>query len=99
MTSHRDKIEQLSARLEGWDYKIDRLEHRVKGMPDELRLNVQEKYQKIKDYQQTLLQKEQEMKDAAEHAVHEIEGSFEEVWSTFTLLFDEVEMEVEVEGT
>jgi len=96
MTSHHDKIKQLTERLEAWDYKVDRLENRVKGMPDELRKNAQEKFQKIKDFQQL---KEQELKAATEHAVHEIENSFDEILDTFKLLFEDVEMEVEVEGT
>jgi len=99
MSSHHDKIQKLAERLEAWDYKIDRLENRVKGLPDEFRATAQEKYQKIKDYQSTLQHKEQSLKESTEHALHDIEHSFEEVWDTFKLLFEEVEMEVEVEGT
>jgi uncharacterized protein YoxC len=99
MTSHHDKIEEITERLETWDYKVDRLESRVKGLPDELRIKALEKFQKIKDYQQSLQRKEQELKEATEHAVHEIENSFDEIWDTFKLLFKEIEMEVEVEGT
>lgn len=95
MTSHHDKIKQITEQLEAWDYKVDRLESRVKGMPDELRINAQEKLQKIKEYQQTLQQKLQALKEATERAVHEIENSFEEAWDTFKLLFETVEMEVE----
>ncbi len=99
MSSHHEKIDQLARRLEDWDYKIDRLEHRVKGLPDELRVAAQEKYQKIKDYQFSIQEKEQALKETTEHAIHDIEHSFEEVWNTFKLLFEEVEMDVEVEGT
>ena len=99
MSSHLDKIEQLAKRLEAWDYKIDRLEHRVKDLPDELRVAAQEKYQKIKDYQFSIQEKEQALKETTEHAIHDIENSFEEIWTTFKLLFEEVEMDVEIEGT
>jgi len=99
MTSHHDKIEQLTERLEAWDYKVDRLESRVKGMPDELRKSAHKKFQKIKDYRLSLEEKEQALKEATEHAIDEVEGSFEEAWDTFKLLFEEVEMEIEVEGT
>jgi predicted nucleic acid-binding Zn-ribbon protein len=98
MTSHHDKIEQITERLEEWDYKVDRLESRVKSMPDEMRTNALEKFQKIKDYQQSLQHKEQELKEAAEHAIDDIESAFDEIWDTFKLLFEEVDMEVEVEG-
>jgi len=37
MSSHHDRIAKLSKKLEEWDYKLDRLEHRIKDLPDELK--------------------------------------------------------------
>jgi len=98
MPSHQKIIEQITKRLEAWDYKIDRLESRVKGLPDELRASAHEKYQKLKQYQETLGERERALKATTEQAIHDVEDSFEEVWDTFKLLFEEVEKE-EVEDT
>jgi uncharacterized coiled-coil DUF342 family protein len=99
MSSHHEQIEKFAKKLEEWDYKIDRMEHRVMDLPDELRSIAQNKYQKLLDYRSGLKEKEDKLVASSEHAVHEIEKSVEDVWNTVSLLFKEVEMEVEVEGT
>jgi len=99
MSSHHDQIAKFTKTLEEWDYKVDRLEHRVKDLPDELREMAQAKYQKLVDYRTELKDKETQLKASSEQAVAEIEKSVSDVLDTFKLLFDDVEMEVEVEGT
>lgn len=99
MSSHHEQIQKFAQTLEEWDYKIDRLEHRVKDLPDELRSLAQNKFKKLLDYRDELKVKEERLIESSEHAVHEIEKSVEEVVDTFSLLFKDVEMDVEVEGT
>jgi len=99
MTSHHDQIAKFTKTLEEWDYKVDRLEHRVKDMPEELRSIAQQKYQKLLSYRTEIKQREESLLASSEHAVHEVEKSIEDVWGTFKLLFEDVEMDVEVEGT
>jgi len=99
MTSHHDQITKFTKTLEEWDYKVDRLEHRVKDLPDELREIAQTKYQKLISYRNDLQQKEAKLAESSEKGLLDVEHSIDEVWGTFKLLFEEVEMEVEVEGT
>ncbi len=99
MSSHHEQIQKLAKTLEDWDYKIDRLEHRVKDLPEELRSIAQNKYQKLLDYRAELKAKEEKIIESSEHAVHEIEKSIEDYANTFSLIFKEVEMDVQVEGT
>jgi len=98
MSSHKDKIAKLAQILEEWDYKVDRLEHRVKDLPDELKASVEKKYQKLLAYRDNLKEKEVELKNASGHAVEEIEHSIEEVVDTFKLLFEDVEVHSKIEG-
>lgn len=98
MSSHKDKINKLSQTLEDWDYKLDRLEHRVKGLPDELKAATEKKYQKLLDFRESLKQKEQDLIESSEQAFDEIEASIDETVDTFKLLFEEVEVNTKVEG-
>jgi archaellum component FlaC len=98
MSSHKDKIAKLAQTLEEWDYKVDRLEHRVKDLPDELKAAVEKKYQKLLSLRDSLKEKEQTLISSSEHAVEEIEHSIEEVVDTFKLLFEDVEVHSKIEG-
>ena len=98
MSSHKDKIAKLSQILEEWDYKVDRLEHRVKDLPDELKAAAEKKYQKLLDFRDNLKEKEEELISSSEHAVEEIEHSIESAVDTFKLLFEDVEVNTKVEG-
>lgn len=98
MSSHKDKITKLAQTLEEWDYKLDRLGHRVKGLPDELKAATEKKYQKLLDFRETLKQKEQALIESSEQAVAEIEASIDEAVDTFKLLFEDVEVNTKVEG-
>jgi archaellum component FlaC len=99
MTSHHDQIAKLAKTLEEWDYKIDRLENRVKDLPDELRAIAEAKYQKVLDFRNELQEKEENFIEVSESAVQEIEKSVASIADTFKLLFKDVEVAVEVEGT
>tara|TARA_R110002167_G_scaffold22114_3_gene79542 strand:- start:797 stop:1096 length:300 start_codon:yes stop_codon:yes gene_type:complete len=98
MSSHKDKISKLAQTLEEWDYKLDRLEHRVKDLPDELQAVVEKKYQKLLGFRDSLKKKEQALVDASEEAFDEVEASIEDAVGTFKLLFDDVEVSTKIEG-
>lgn len=98
MSSHKQQIAKLAQILEEWDYKVDRLEHRVKDLPDEIKAAVEKKYQKLLDLRDNLKRKEQELLDASEHAVEEIEESIDEAVDTFKLIFEDVEVHSKIEG-
>ncbi len=98
MSSHKDKIAKFAQTLEEWDYKLDRLEHRVKDLPDEIQSVVEKKYQKLLDIRDSLKEKEEEFKHASENAIDDIEESIEEVVDTFKLLFEDVEVRSKIEG-
>jgi len=97
MSSHHETIKNLTDHLEEWDYKINLLETRIKDLPDELKGNAEEKYQKLKEFQSTIPEKERALKDATEHAIHDIEASFKDLFDTFKLLFEDIELEISVE--
>jgi chromosome segregation ATPase len=98
MASHKDKINKLAQTLEEWDYKLDRLEHRVKNLPDEIQAAAEKKYQKLLDFRDSLKEKEQALIESSEQALEEIEDSIEETIDTFKLLFEDVEVNTKVEG-
>ena len=98
MSSHKDKIAKLTQTLEEWDYKVDRLEHRVKDLPDEIKAVAVKKYQKLLNFRDSLKEKEAELKNASEHAVEDIEKSIDEVVDTFKLLFEDIEVNSKIEG-
>ena len=98
MSSHKDKIAKLAQTLEEWDYKLDRLEHRVKDLPDELKAAADKKYQKLLDFRDSLKQKEQALINSSEETVEEIEHSIEDTVGTFKLLFEDVDVNTKVEG-
>ena len=79
-------------KLEEWDYKLDRLEHRLKDAPDEIREKVQQKAEQLKAQRGKLAEQEHRIQDAAEHAIEEIEDALKEGWATMQLLFEEVVM-------
>lgn len=99
MSSHHDQIAKLSKTLEEWDYKLDRLEHRVKDLPEELKAIAEKKYQKLLEFRDSFKAKEEALIDASEHALEEIEHSVEEAVDTFKLLFEDIDVDIEVEGT
>ena len=98
MSSHKDKINKLAQTLEEWDYKLDRLEHRVKDLPDEFKAATEKKYQKLLDYREALKQKQHDLIESSEQAFDEIEASIEDKVDTFKLLFEDVEVNTKVEG-
>ena len=98
MSSHKDKIAKLAQTLEEWDYKVDRLESRIKDLPDELKAVAERKYQKLLDFRDILKEKETELINASEHAVEDIEHSIEEVVDTFKILFEDIEVNSKIEG-
>ena len=98
MSSHKDKIAKLSQTLEDWDYKLDRLEHRLKDLPDEIKAKADAKYEKLLGFRDSLKKKEQDLVSASEDAVEDIEHSIDETVDTFKLLFEDVEVNTKVEG-
>ncbi|MFT6028708.1 MAG: archaellum component FlaC [Oleiphilaceae bacterium] len=98
MSSHKDKITKLAQTLEEWDYKVDRLEHRIKDLPDELKALAEKKYQKLLAFRDSVKEKETELINASEYAVEVIEYSIDEAIDTFKLLFGDVEVHSKIEG-
>tara|TARA_R110001592_G_scaffold237577_1_gene496824 strand:- start:21690 stop:21989 length:300 start_codon:yes stop_codon:yes gene_type:complete len=98
MSSHKDKIAKLAQTLEEWDYKLDRLEHRIKDLPDELKAVAEKKYQKLLDFRDSLKEKEAEIKNASDQAFEDIERSIEDAVETFKLLFEDVDVNSKIEG-
>ncbi len=98
MSSHKDKITKLTQILEEWDYKLDRLEHRVKGLPDEVQEAVEQKFQKLLSYRDSLKKKEKDLVNATEQAIEDIEYSIDEAVDTFKLIFEDIEVHAKIEG-
>lgn len=98
MSSHQSKIARLTQTLEDWDYKLDRLEHRVKDLPDELKAAAEKKFQKLLGFRDTLKKKEEALISASEDVVEDIEHSIEDTIDTFKLLFEDLEVNTKVEG-
>lgn len=98
MSSHKDKIAKLTQTLEDWDYKLDRLEHRLKDLPDEIKAKAEAKYEKLLSFRDSLKKKEQALVSASEDAVEDIEQSIDETVGTFKLLFEDVDVNTKVEG-
>jgi len=97
MASHHELIKDLTDKLEEWDYKLDRLEHRARDLPKDLRTEVEAKLEKLKSYRAKLEDAEQALRNDTDKAVHEVEASIEDVWDTVKLLFEEIELDVKVD--
>ena len=41
MSSHHEHIEKFAKKAEEWDYKLDRLQHRLKDLPEEIKSKAQ----------------------------------------------------------
>lgn len=98
MSSHHQKIEQISQLMEEWDYKIDRLEHRIQGLPAELNEEIQEKYQQLKAYRSSLQEKQHALKEAPAHIVEEIADYLDDAKDAIKLLFEDIETDITVDG-
>lgn len=98
MSSHHQKIEQISQLMEEWDYKIDRLEHRIQGLPAELNEEIQEKYQQLKAYRSSLQEKQHTLKEAPAHIVEEIAEYLDDAKDAVKLLFEDIETDITVDG-
>jgi len=98
MSSHHQQIKQLSELMEEWDYKIDRLEHRIQGLPAELNEAIQAKYQKLQEYRSSLQEKQQALKDAPAHMAQELAESLDDAKDSIKLLFEDIETDITVDG-
>ncbi len=98
MTSHHDSIQRFAQRLEDLDYKLDRLESRLQDLGGEVRERAAEKLARLKAVGLALRQREQAIKDASEAALHELEAGAEEAWSTAKVLFEDLSIDMKVEG-
>lgn len=97
MSSHHDQIQTIANKLEEWDYKLDRLEHRLMDIPEGLRKTVHHKLEQVKQKRDQMLKRKAALQSGAGHAIHDAEESVEAVWDGVKLLFDEIELDVNVE--
>ncbi len=97
MASHHELIKGLAEQLEEWDYKFDRIQHRLADLPREVSEKVDARLKQLDTLRHKLSQAQKEIQEASQEAVEEIEKDLEELWKSVTALFDEVEVEVKVE--
>ena len=95
MTTHNDKIEALSKKLEEWDYKIDRLQHRAQDLPDELKGKAEQVYEEMLVYRDQLREKQQTLSESSEQAYKDIEASIEGLWGKVKQVFKDAKKELE----
>ena len=97
MSSHHAQIKLITDKLEEWDYKLDRLEHRLKDLPESVKQKSHEKLELLRGKRVKLLERKEALQSGAGDAVHEVEDSLEAIWGGAKLLFEEIELDVNVE--
>lgn len=95
MTTHHDRIEALSKKLEEWDYKIDRLQHRAQDLPIELKGKAEQAYQEMVAARDQLREKQKILIDSSEQAYKDIEDSIEGLWRKVKQVFKDAKTELE----
>ena len=97
MSSHHQQIQNLAELLEEWDYKIDRLEHRVRDFPQELSNTLYGKYDRLKAFRSDLLKKERDLESRAQKGIHLLDDTIKETLNSMDILFQDIELDVNVE--
>lgn len=97
MSSHHQQIQNFADLLEEWDYKIDRLEHRVRDFPQELSNTIHDKYDRLKAFRSDLLKKESDLEDRAQRGIHSLDDKIKETLNSMDILFQDIELDVNVE--
>lgn len=97
MSSHHELIEELTQLLEEWDYKLDRMTHRVADLPKEMQQQTKEQLQKLKDFRESIRVQEKELRGAASKSVSELEDLLDVAQDTFVLLYSDLTPQMKVE--
>lgn len=97
MSSHHEMIENITSTLEEWDYKFDRLEHRIRDLPGEVSDQVRYKLDQLQQQKSKLIERSRALEQEAGEAIDLAEESIEDIGETIRLLFEEVELDVNVE--
>lgn len=97
MSSHHELIEELSQLLEDWDYKLDRLTHRVVDLPKDVQQQTNDQLQKLKDFRESIRVQEKAIRNKASHSVDELEELIDLAQDTFVLLYSDLTPQVKVE--
>jgi len=97
MSSHHAQITLITEKLEEWDYKLDRLEHRLRELPESVKQKSHEKLEQLRDKRKSLVEKKAALQSGAGDAAQGLEESLEAVWGGAKLLLEEIELEVNVE--
>lgn len=98
MSSHHTAIQKFSQKLEELDYTLDRLEHRLQDLPGEIKAKAGVKIQKLKDYRAELQEKEKALLADSEEKLHDAEEAIEDALGTVKILFEDIQIDMKVEG-
>lgn len=85
MSSHKAFINKISSQLEKWDYDLDRLEHRVEGISDDLKEQLNKTITELKSSRSALSEKVSEYEQAGEDAVEDIKEGLEIAWDSIKM--------------
>jgi DNA repair exonuclease SbcCD ATPase subunit len=97
MSSHHELIEELAELLDEWDYKLDRLSHRVADLPKEVQQQTRDQLQKLKDFRENIRVQEKELRSKATKSVDELEELIDIAQDTFVLLYSDLTPQIKVE--
>lgn len=76
-TSFTDRIRQ---QLEDWDYQLDRFEHRVEALSQELRDKAKSRVTEFRDKRHELEQRLEQLEKASERALEDLKDGIELAW-------------------
>lgn len=97
MSSHHDQIQHLAEKLEEWDYKLDRLEHRILDLPAALKKKTHDRIEKIKAQRGKMHKRKVALQEGAEHLIHDAEESVELAVDSVKFLFEEIELDIDID--
>lgn len=73
-------IERMRNQLEDWDYQLDRFEHRVKDMRDELQGKAKVRIEEFRDKRRELEGRVVELEKSSERALEGLRDGIELAW-------------------
>lgn len=95
MSDHHEFIHQIKQQLEDWDYQLDRLEHRVDGLGEELREKAKQTLEDINKQRLELKHKMAELTDQSENAVEDLKEGIELAWDGLKTAYSAARKEFE----
>lgn len=85
MSSHKSFIDQLTNQLEKWDYDLDRLEHRLNDISDELKEKLDNTVAQLKSDRKELIEKVQKYEQAGEDAIEDLKEGLDIAWDSIKM--------------